>query len=111
MTHKERVLHLLSDRRPHSHHELYQLGCVAHSRVSDLRKDGHTIRQWRDGNLYLYQLEGALETGSAASSANPPVDTGTSAAEPVSSASSIWDPIVSPSPGGDALSLFDREAA
>jgi hypothetical protein len=56
MTHKQRVLQLLKDGRPHSHHELYGLGCVAHSRVSDLRRDGHTIEQWRDGDLYLYRL-------------------------------------------------------
>lgn len=56
MTHKQRVLQLLSDHKPHSHHELYQLGCVAHSRISDLRKDGHLIEQWRDGDLYLYRL-------------------------------------------------------
>jgi len=56
MTHKQRVLQLLSDGKPHSHHELYGLGCVAHSRISDLRRDGHTIEQWRDGDLYLYRL-------------------------------------------------------
>jgi len=43
MTHKEKVLALLSDGRPHTHHELYQLGCIAHSRVADLRRDGHVI--------------------------------------------------------------------
>ena len=56
MTHKQRVLQLLSDGKPHSHHELYGLGCVAHSRISDLRRDGHTIEQWRNGDLYLYRL-------------------------------------------------------
>ena len=56
MTHKQLVLQLLKDGKPHSHHELYGLGCVAHSRISDLRRDGHTIEQWRDGDLYLYRL-------------------------------------------------------
>lgn len=56
MTHKQAVLRLLSDHKPHTHHELYALGCVAHSRVSDLRADGHRIEQWRDGDHYLYQL-------------------------------------------------------
>lgn len=66
MTHKQAVLKLLSDRKPHSHHELYGLGCVAHSRISDLRRDGWTIRQWREDGLYLYQLEGrVLEEASA----------------------------------------------
>jgi dipeptidyl aminopeptidase/acylaminoacyl peptidase len=63
MTHKQKVLALLSDHKPHSHHELYQLGCVAHSRISDLRKDGHLINSWREGDLYLYRLAdlGALD--------------------------------------------------
>lgn len=56
MTHKQRVLALLSDGQPHTHHELYRLGCVAHSRVSDLRRDGHEIHQWRDGDNYFYKL-------------------------------------------------------
>jgi hypothetical protein len=47
---------MLSDGKPHTHLELYALGTVAHSRVSDLRKKGHAIEQWRDGDLYLYRL-------------------------------------------------------
>lgn len=61
MTHKQAVLRLLSDRKPHTHHELYQLGCVAHSRISDLRKDGHKIKQWRKDGAYLYQLVDTLD--------------------------------------------------
>jgi len=56
MTHNERVLRLLSDGRPHTHHELYDLHVVAHSRISDLRKRGHVIESWRDGDNYVYQL-------------------------------------------------------
>jgi hypothetical protein len=56
VTHCERILQLLSDGRPHSHLELYALGTVAHSRISDLRKKGYTIEQSRDGDLYLYRL-------------------------------------------------------
>ena len=56
MTHCERVLDLLSDGKPHSAMELYRLGCIAHSRVSDLRKRGHVIECWRAGDDYLYQL-------------------------------------------------------
>lgn len=59
MTHKQRVLQLLKDGNPHSHHELYGLGCVAHSRISDLRRDGHRIRAWREGDVYLYALDEA----------------------------------------------------
>ena len=65
MTHKQAVLKLLSDRKPHSHHELYGLGCVAHPRVSDLRRDGYLIDQWREDGLYLYQLKGRLEEAAA----------------------------------------------
>ena len=56
MTHNERVLQLLADGRPHSHHELYALNVIAHSRVSDLRKRGHVIEMWREDDLYLYRL-------------------------------------------------------
>ena len=56
MTHNERVLRLLSDGQPHSHRELYGLYVIAHSRVSDLRKRGHVIESWRDGDDYMYQL-------------------------------------------------------
>lgn len=56
LTHNARVLQLLSDRRPHSHHELYALHVIAHSRVADLRAMGHDIEAWRDGEDYFYQL-------------------------------------------------------
>lgn len=56
MTHNERVLHLLRDGKPHTHHELYALHVIAHSRISDLRRDGHVIESWRDGDSYLYRL-------------------------------------------------------
>ncbi len=55
-THCERVLQLLSDCKPHSHHSIYGLGVIGHSRISDLRKRGHRIEQWRDGDNYFYQL-------------------------------------------------------
>lgn len=55
-THCQRILDLLSDGLPHSHLELYALGTVAHSRISDLRKRGYVIEQRRDGDLYLYRL-------------------------------------------------------
>lgn len=56
MTHKQRVLELLSDGEPHGHMEGYRLGVMLHSRVADLRRDGHEIACWRDGDDYLYQL-------------------------------------------------------
>jgi len=66
MTHKQRVLQLLSDNEPHSHLEGYQLGVMLHSRVADLRRDGYTIKCWADGGLYLYQLFGSVrENGNA----------------------------------------------
>lgn len=57
MTHCDRVLNMLSDGKPHSYREGYGLGVILHSRVADLRKRGHKIRQWRDGDDYLYQLD------------------------------------------------------
>lgn len=56
-THTERLLVALSDGKPHSHHELYGLHMIVHSRVSDLRRKGHTIRAWREHGDYWYQLE------------------------------------------------------
>ncbi len=59
MTHKQRVLALLRDGQAHSHHELYSLNVIAHSRIADLRADGYRIEQWREGDLYLYRLIGS----------------------------------------------------
>lgn len=56
MTHNQRVLDLLSDGEPHSHHELYDLRVVAHSRVSALRAQGHRIKCWRQDGLHWYRL-------------------------------------------------------
>ena len=65
MTHNERVLELLSDGKPHSHHEIYGLFVVGHSRIADLRKRGHVIESWRDGDDYLYQLHKSAEPESS----------------------------------------------
>ena len=56
MTHNEKVLALLSDGKPHTHHEIYGLFVIGHSRIADLRKRGHVIESWRDGDDYLYRL-------------------------------------------------------
>lgn len=58
MTHEERVLGLLADGEPHSHLEVYDLHVVAHSRVASLRRKGHRIDCWRDGDTYYYRLLG-----------------------------------------------------
>lgn len=56
MTHNQKVLALLADGLPHNHHEGYALGVILHSRVSELRKQGHNIIAWRDHDFYVYQL-------------------------------------------------------
>ncbi len=56
MTHNQKVLALLSDGKVHTHHELYALHVIGHSRVADLRKQGYAIECWREGDLSLYQL-------------------------------------------------------
>ncbi len=71
MTHNNRVLNLLKDGKPHSHHELYALHVIAHSRVSDLRKQGYAISQWRDGDDYLYQLVGEPVLGGRDTDSEP----------------------------------------
>lgn len=65
MTHNEKVLALLSDGQPYSHREMYGLFVMAHSRVADLRKRGHDIRCWREGDLYFYRLLGEAESKDA----------------------------------------------
>ena len=66
MTHAEKVLALLSDGKPHTHHEGYALGVILHSRVSDLRRAGHTIDHWRETvngeTVSVYRLRGLDET-------------------------------------------------
>jgi hypothetical protein len=64
LTQNARVLELLSDGRSHSHLELYALGVVAHSRVSELRRRfGFVVEvgQAQDavsGTVYVYRLVG-----------------------------------------------------
>ncbi len=61
MTHKERVLELLSDGEPHTHHEGYALRVMLHSRVSDLRRDGYQIECEKTGGEYTYRLLGTVQ--------------------------------------------------
>jgi hypothetical protein len=60
VTHVERVYELLSDGKPHSHHEGYALGVILHSRISDLRRRGIPIRHWRENGTSYYQLGSEL---------------------------------------------------
>lgn len=78
-THCERVLELLRDGKPHSHLELYALGTVAHSRISDLRRKGCQIEQWREGDLYLYQLRSEPSLCAAESPTLPRGEAGSAA--------------------------------
>lgn len=55
MTGCERVLARLK-QGPASHHELYQLGVIAHSRIADLRRKGHQIECEKQNGLYVYSL-------------------------------------------------------
>jgi hypothetical protein len=55
MTGCERVLARLR-QGPASHLELYQLGVIAHSRISDLRRKGYSISCEKKGDLYEYSL-------------------------------------------------------
>lgn len=73
LTHTARVLQLLSDGRPHTHRELYDLHVIAHSRVADLRRLGHTIETWRDGGDYLYRLVRDRDLGAIEPTARLPL--------------------------------------
>ena len=60
-----RILKLLSDGEWHGHHSLYAIGCVAHSRISELRKHGYVIekRQFTvyGKQVWEYRLVGEVE--------------------------------------------------
>lgn len=60
MTGDERVLQLLSDGRPHSHLEIYDLRVVGHSRIASLRSKGHDITCQRRARKYWYTLNPQL---------------------------------------------------
>lgn len=71
-THCERVLELLGDGNAHTHLEIYALGVVCHSRISELRRRGYVITTWHDSDprtserLYWHQLDAIPEQGAAA---------------------------------------------
>jgi hypothetical protein len=74
VTGKERILEVLSDGLPHSHRELYRLGVMAHSRVADLRKDGHNISCWWEDHQYFYRLEQRLLESATVDGLSPVAD-------------------------------------
>jgi hypothetical protein len=78
MTHNERVLNLLKDHKPHTHHELYALHVIGHSRIADLRRQGHVIAVWREGDNYLYRLlsDGRETNGTTDTPPTPPAVSG-----------------------------------
>lgn len=63
VTHKQKMLAILKDGRPHTHLEFYHQGIMAHCRSPELRDEGHDIRVWREDGLYLYQLVVASTAG------------------------------------------------
>jgi hypothetical protein len=76
VTHCDQLLQVLSDGRPHDHRQLYALGMIVHSRISDLRRRGIPINHWRENGTSFYQLGSELtERGNAnrapGSSRNP----------------------------------------
>jgi hypothetical protein len=64
-----RILKLLSDGEWHSHHEIYALSCVGHSRIAELRKHGYVIekRQFTvyGKQVWEYRLVGEVNGGDA----------------------------------------------
>ena len=117
MTHKQRVLDLLSDGQPHSHHEGYALNVILHSRVADLRRDGHTIECWRDGDLSMYQLVALAETETTSSGSDHVSVSASSCGLPDSAPGASWLHEPAPSgvgfrvgnerePGAETLHLF-----
>src|SRR6185295_6360014 len=65
-TDTHRLFLALRSGQPKSHHELYGLSMIVHSRASDLRlKHGCLIDTWRDGKTTWYQLRAVRENGNA----------------------------------------------
>jgi hypothetical protein len=62
---------------PASHLELYQLGVIAHSRIADLRRKGHTISCEKKHDLYEYTL---LEEGDPVETSSPDLSPATQTA-------------------------------
>jgi hypothetical protein len=50
-TQKQRILAVLGDGRWHTAAELYRTGCVLHSRISDLRREGYRIERRHVGGV------------------------------------------------------------
>jgi hypothetical protein len=76
-SHWERVLELLQDGEAHSHHEIYALNVIGHSRIADLRARHYVIEQWREDDprteetTYWYRLLGREVPAPAAVEASP----------------------------------------
>lgn len=121
MTDCDRLLAVLQDGNPHTHHELYKLGMIVHSRVADLRKRGYNIRSWkakthrdhagRDHYAHFYRLvtldaPDASPAPPTAEAAHPNHHPGRDGLAPASGASSVGDPpIPSPSSALDSEQL------
>jgi hypothetical protein len=70
-TDNHRLFLALRSGQPQSHHTLYGLHMIVHSRASDLRlKHGCLIDTWRDGKTTWYQLRAVRESEAAASGAD-----------------------------------------
>ena len=87
MTHCDRVLALLSDGEPHDHHSLYALNVIAHSRISELRKRGHTIEMWREDDLYFYRLTSSARSTQASSPPDDSLEESGAASTPIEACS------------------------
>jgi hypothetical protein len=72
VTHCAKVLALLSDGIWHSHHELYELHVMGHSRVADLRRKGYVIECKKQFGAYAYRLLSAPNDRPAGETTPPP---------------------------------------
>jgi len=62
-----RILALLDDGCWHTHHELYAIGCVAHSRIAELRRRGYEFdkRRITTGGEQIWEYRLAREAKAA----------------------------------------------
>ena len=117
-TDTHRLFLALRSGQPKSHHELYGLSMIVHSRASDLRlKHGCLIDTWRDGKTTWYQLRAVRENGNATtdglavSDRSPGQPSTAVPPAPPESAGASWAGPASPSTVGPAQQLSVFEAA
>lgn len=127
MNRADRMLVVLGDGRPHSRREIFDRAgfMLTNNAASELRAQGHDVRQWREKGVYFYRLVALSEEareghGAGGNAGTPPKARGDFPPCPASSLSvTVPDLLtVGAADGGAQLQLvppengaYKREAA